>query len=63
MKKDLVERNMVVVLFILVMVVFSFAERDTKKLFQHYNSKNITEIGTTPVPLISHTTAFHQSEN
>ena len=37
MKKALLERNMVVVLFVLVLIVFSFAERDTKKLDQLYN--------------------------
>jgi hypothetical protein len=36
MKKALVERNIVVVLFILVIVVFSFADRDSKKLDRLY---------------------------
>lgn len=47
MKRALVERNIVVVLFVLVLVVFSFAERDTQKLFEHYNTKSTTEV-TTP---------------
>ena len=32
------ERNIVVVLFILALVIFSFAERDTKKLERLYNT-------------------------
>ncbi|GEM_PF-1789968 len=37
MKKTVLERNIVVVLFVLVLVVFSFAERDTRKLSRLYN--------------------------
>jgi len=37
MKKAVLERNMVVVLFVLVLVVFSFAERDSRKLNQLYS--------------------------
>jgi len=44
MKRALVERNLVVFLFVIVLVVFSFAERDTQKLIQFYNSRNTTEI-------------------
>ena len=40
MKRALVERCAAIVLFVLVLVVFSFAERDTKKLVEFYNSKN-----------------------
>jgi hypothetical protein len=36
MKRAIVERNIVVVLFVLVLVLFSFAERDSKKLKQLY---------------------------
>ena len=38
MKRALVERNIAVILFILVLVVFSFAERDSRKLAQLYKS-------------------------
>jgi len=38
MNKALLERNMVVVLFILVLVTFSFAQRDTKKLEKLYTT-------------------------
>jgi len=34
------ERSFVIVLFVLVMVAFSFAERDTQKLFEKYNTKS-----------------------
>ena len=44
MKKSLFEKSFVVVLFVLVMVAFSFAERDTKKAFEKYNTKNTVEI-------------------
>ena len=37
MKKIFIEQNLVVLLFILVLVVFSFAERDTKKLDKVYS--------------------------
>jgi len=36
MKRAVVERNIAVVLFALVLVIFSFAERDSKKLKQLY---------------------------
>jgi hypothetical protein len=39
MKRAVIERNIVVVLFILVLIAFSFAERDTKKLDQLYTKK------------------------
>ena len=38
MKRALVERNIAAILFILVLVVFSFAERDSKKLAQLYKT-------------------------
>ena len=36
MNKKGIERNIVVLLFVLVLVVFSFAERDSKKLERLY---------------------------
>jgi len=44
MKKSLFEKGFVVVLFVLVMIAFSFAERDTQKAFQKYNTKSTVEI-------------------
>lgn len=38
MKTAKAERSLVVLLFLLVMVIFSFAERDTKKLEKLYNT-------------------------
>jgi hypothetical protein len=49
MKKSLLERSFVVVLFVLVMVAFSFAERDTQKAFRKYNVKSTVEILTKKV--------------
>ncbi len=43
MKKNLLEKGCVVVLFVLVMITFSFAERDTQKLFEKYNTKSTVE--------------------
>jgi len=40
MKRALLERSFVGVLFVLVMVVFSLAERDTQKLFEKRNEKS-----------------------
>jgi hypothetical protein len=36
MKRAVIERSLVVVLFVFVLVLFSFAERDSKKLKQLY---------------------------
>ena len=47
MKKAIIERNIVVVLFILVLIVFSFAERDTKKL-DHLYMKGTESVTTSP---------------
>lgn len=44
MKRAILERNFVVVLFVLVIVIFSFAERDTQKLIEKYNAVNIVEV-------------------
>ena len=41
MKRALVEKNLVVVLFILVLIVFSFAERDSKKLDHLYSNPTV----------------------
>ena len=38
MNKALLERNIAAVLFVLVLVVFSFAERDTKKITELYRN-------------------------
>jgi hypothetical protein len=44
MKKHVLEKSFVVVLFVLVMIVFSMAERDTQKLFKKYNTKSTVEV-------------------
>jgi hypothetical protein len=43
MKRALVERTLVVVLFVLVLIVFSFAERDSKKLERLYTNYTATK--------------------
>ena len=61
MKKILLERSFVVALFVLVMIVFSFAERDTQKLFEKRNQKNtVVEIKSSP-PLTAETPVKQKS--
>ena len=43
MKRSLLEKGFVVVLFVLVMVAFSFAQRDTQKAFEKYNVKSTVQ--------------------
>lgn len=45
MKKEGVEKNLVVLLFVMVLVVFSFAERDSKKLDKLYNTVQLVKKG------------------
>ena len=52
MKKSLLEKGFVIVLFVLVMVAFSFAERDTQKAFEKYNVKSTVQ---TPTPKADYT--------
>jgi len=44
MKKSLIERGFVIVLFVLVLVMFSFAQRDTQRAFEKYNMKSTVEV-------------------
>ena len=46
MERAVVEKGFVIVLFVLVIVAFSFAERDTQKAFEKYNTKNTVETST-----------------
>ena len=43
MKRQGIERNLVVLLFVLVLVVFSFAERDSKKLDRLYKTAQLLQ--------------------
>ena len=43
MKRNGIERNLVVFLFVLVLVIFSFAERDSKKLDRLYHTAQIIQ--------------------
>lgn len=52
MKKTILEKSFVILLFTLVMVAFAFAERDTQKLFEKYNKKSTVE---TPKPTVDYT--------
>lgn len=41
MNKKGIERNIVVLLFVLVLIVFSFAERDSKKIERLYTTAQL----------------------
>lgn len=43
MKRTALEKGFVFVLFVLVIVIFSFAERDTQKAFEKFNTKSTVE--------------------
>ncbi|RYF86010.1 MAG: hypothetical protein EON98_04955 [Chitinophagaceae bacterium] len=43
MNKKGIERNIVVLLFVLVLVVFSFAERDSRKLEKLYTTAQLLQ--------------------
>ena len=45
MNKKGIERNLVVLLFVLVLVVFSFAERDSKKIERLYTTSQLLKSG------------------
>jgi hypothetical protein len=44
MKKAFVERSLAAMLFVLVLVVFSLAERDTQKLMEQYTSRPASSV-------------------
>lgn len=44
-----IEKGLVVVLFVLVLIAFSFAERDSKKLDVLYTSAQLIKNGSTPL--------------
>lgn len=46
MKRNLAEKGTVIVLFILVQIVFSFAERDSKKLVDIYTKNSSVKVKT-----------------
>ena len=44
MKKAFFERSLAALLFVLVLIVFTLAHRDTQKLLDQYNSRNVTAV-------------------
>ena len=50
MRRFLTEKNIVIVLFVMVFIIFSFAENETKKIEQLYNGGR-TSIKNFPVIL------------
>jgi preprotein translocase subunit YajC len=57
MKNTVSEKNIVVILFVLVLVIFSFAQRDSKKLEQLYTNTTAETVKKAPVLTAS---AIHQ---
>ena len=53
MNKKGIERNIVVLLFVLVLVVFSFAERDSRKLEKLYTTSQHLNNGSLNSPDIA----------
>jgi len=51
MKKTLIEKGFVVIMFVLVLVVFSFAERDSKKLYELYSPERSADLPVVPKKL------------
>lgn len=43
MKRNGIEKGLVIFLFVLVLVIFSFAERDSKKLDRLYNTAQLIQ--------------------
>ena len=60
MKKAVIERSIVVVLFILVMIVFAFAERDTRKLFEQQTRSTVNTINDFSGNKTASNTVLHQ---
>jgi len=48
MKRIAVEKSIVFILFVLVLIIFSFAERDTQKMFRQYNVPSSAAAGPQP---------------
>jgi hypothetical protein len=44
MKRAVIERNLVVVLFILSLVMYSFAQRDTRRATHHLFTQAVKEV-------------------
>ena len=57
MNKKGIERNLVVLLFVLVLVVFSFAERDSKKIERLYTTAQLLKESTVILADLSAQTA------
>ena len=63
MNKREIERNIVVLLFILVLVVFSFAERDSKKLEKIYTTTQLIKKDSPAQPVVAAEVSLSNSDN
>ena len=57
MRKILSERNIVVILFVVALVVFSFAQEDAKKVEKKYMNADAGDLITTPKQTAGNITA------
>jgi len=63
MRKLLTERNLVVFLFGAVLITFSFAENDTKKIEQLYSPATTINLYPTAQPTVEVITTSHANSN
>ena len=63
MKRTVLEKSFVAVMFVLVIIAFSFAERDTQKLFEKYNTKSTVETSKQKVEYTAEATPQTNIEN
>lgn len=59
MKKTFTEQNLVIILFVMVLITFSFAQQDSKKLEKMYMGFKVN----TAQPLVNKTDATDQSNS
>ena len=52
-QKALVEKGVVVLMFVLVLVVFSIAERETQKVLELHSAGDTAELATQPIKLMA----------
>ena len=61
MKKSLIEKRIAILMFVLVLVVFSFAERDTKKLVEYYSAGTTAKMPARAPQIASMVADSHQA--
>ena len=62
-KNAIVEKGVVITMFVLVLVVFSFAQRDTRKLVALYSGASTARMTQVSDQLTAHTTTIITSRD